>query len=64
MRNHRGTFPNPGLRAWLSRLVVAVLLVTVGAGLPSAYAQQGSFRLQGLKGGELRPADLSQGVVI
>ena len=64
MRNRKGTLPNPMSRAWLSRLVVAGLLVSVGTGLPSAYAQQGSFRLQGLKGGELRPADLNQGVVI
>ena len=64
MRNRRGTFPNPVARTWMSRLVVAVLLVVVGTGLPSAYAQKGSFRLQGLKGGELRPADLNQGVVI
>ena len=64
MTNRRGTFPSPVAQTWLSRLVVAVLLVSVGAGLPSAYAQQGSFRLQGLKGGELRPADLNQGVVI
>ena len=64
MRYRRGTFPNPVVRTWLRRLVVAVLLVGVGAGLPSAYAQQGSFRLQGLKGGELRPADLNKGVVI
>ena len=64
MRNSRGTLSNPVVRSWLSRLVVAVLLVVVGTGLPSAYAQQGSFRLQGLKGGELRPTDLNQGVVI
>lgn len=64
MRNRRGTLSNPVVRTWLSRLVVAVLLVVVGTGLPSAWAQQGSFRLQGLKGGELRQADLNQGVVI
>ena len=64
MRNRSATFPNPAVRTWLCRLVVAVLLAAVGAGVPSAYGQQGSFRLQGLKGGELRPADLNQGVVI
>lgn len=52
------------VRTWMSRVVVALLVVGVGIGLPPVQAQQGSFRLQGLKGGELRPADLNQGVVI
>jgi thiol-disulfide isomerase/thioredoxin len=64
MRNRRDTFARPVERTWLSRLVVVVLLVAVGICLPPANAQQGSFRLQGLKSGELRPADLNQGVVI
>lgn len=43
---------------------MVVLVSVLGASLQPAEAQQGSFRLQGLEGGELRPADLNQGVVI